>query len=632
MRSTVAVLGQLGEPVVVDDRALGARGDDDEVAVPRGELLEREQDLLPLGAALGALDVLLGLAVGQARARERLLGGRLRLGRALGGEREHGLRGGGRVERRVDVDRAGDREQLRPTAGGVGVEQPLDPVEPAGRDPRDRRLLAPARAPARAARPRRGPPARTAAGTGRAGSASGSSPAAGRARRRRGRRPRTAAAPRDPSAARRPPPRSAGARRRSGRRAGRPRTGACAGRGAARARRRSGSGRRAARARTGRGAPGARRGRASPSSSPANATRREPLADAGRAVEEVRVRRARRAAPPTAAASPRPARARARSSRVRRHDAACPDRRPRSPRVGSASAATVDDAPTPSGAASVEVDRSRAAASARVPTSWKSSPSRSIRSGSPSRRAAAGAGGRAATTRSGREAAPRARSGSARARRSSPSPARDALVGERRVDEAVADDVGAAGERRPDHLGGVLGPQAANSAASAQGAIVDGPSRTSRQVVGARRAERACRSTRVATTSRPSARAVLPRRERAPASPSRSRRPPRSRRTLPTDLGYEPRACGRHRGGRLHRLEPRRRPPRARRRGRRPRRPHARESGRTSTRPRGSSSSTSATRRSSEVFARARPEVVLPPRRAGRRADLGARGPTSTPR
>ena len=63
------VLGQLGEAVVVDDRALGARRDDDEVAVPRRELLEREQDLLTLGAALGPLDVLLGLAVRAARAR-----------------------------------------------------------------------------------------------------------------------------------------------------------------------------------------------------------------------------------------------------------------------------------------------------------------------------------------------------------------------------------------------------------------------------------------------------------------------------------------------------------------------------------------------------------------------------------
>ena len=36
--------------------------------------------------------------------------------------------------------------------------------------------------------------------------------------------------------------------------------------------------------------------------------------------------------------------------------------------------------------------------------------------------------------------------------------ARDALVGERRVDVAVGDDVCPAVESRPDHLGGVLGP------------------------------------------------------------------------------------------------------------------------------------------------------------------------------
>ena len=50
----------------MDDGALGARCDDDEIAVPRGQLLERDQDLLTLRSAFGAADVLLGLAVGKA--------------------------------------------------------------------------------------------------------------------------------------------------------------------------------------------------------------------------------------------------------------------------------------------------------------------------------------------------------------------------------------------------------------------------------------------------------------------------------------------------------------------------------------------------------------------------------------
>ena len=97
------------------------------------------------------------------------------------------------------------------------------------------------------------------------------------------------AAPRGPSAARRPPPRSAGARRRRGRRGAPPRTGACAGRAAARGSRRSGSGRRAARARTGRGASAARRV-GSPRAAPRRTRARSRACRPRRPVEEVRVR------------------------------------------------------------------------------------------------------------------------------------------------------------------------------------------------------------------------------------------------------------------------------------------------------------------------------------------------------
>ena len=46
----------------MDGGAVGADRDDDEVAVPRGELLELREQLLALGAALRALHALLGLA------------------------------------------------------------------------------------------------------------------------------------------------------------------------------------------------------------------------------------------------------------------------------------------------------------------------------------------------------------------------------------------------------------------------------------------------------------------------------------------------------------------------------------------------------------------------------------------
>src|SRR5205814_5100775 len=55
---------QLVESVDVDRRRLRARGYHDEVAVPGLELLEQCEQLLPLGAALGAPDALLRLPPG----------------------------------------------------------------------------------------------------------------------------------------------------------------------------------------------------------------------------------------------------------------------------------------------------------------------------------------------------------------------------------------------------------------------------------------------------------------------------------------------------------------------------------------------------------------------------------------
>ena len=63
--SAGSVLAELGDPVRMDDGRIGARGDHDEVAVPRGEVLERREELLLLRAELHALDALLGLPGGQ---------------------------------------------------------------------------------------------------------------------------------------------------------------------------------------------------------------------------------------------------------------------------------------------------------------------------------------------------------------------------------------------------------------------------------------------------------------------------------------------------------------------------------------------------------------------------------------
>ena len=52
----------------MDDRGVGATCDDDEIAVPRGQLLELREQLLALGAALNALDALLGVAWRQVEA------------------------------------------------------------------------------------------------------------------------------------------------------------------------------------------------------------------------------------------------------------------------------------------------------------------------------------------------------------------------------------------------------------------------------------------------------------------------------------------------------------------------------------------------------------------------------------
>ena len=132
---------QVGEPVDVHHGALRARREDDEVAVPPLELLEHREQLVALRAALGAAHPLLGLPAGQLEHGDGLLRLLLRLGAALCDAREQDLGAGGRVETRVEVDVPGDGDQRLAASRGRRVEQAGRPVEPPRRDAGERRHL-----------------------------------------------------------------------------------------------------------------------------------------------------------------------------------------------------------------------------------------------------------------------------------------------------------------------------------------------------------------------------------------------------------------------------------------------------------------------------------------------------------
>ena len=174
------VLAQLGEPVEVDAAADSAPDrDDDEVAVPRVELLEAEQDLLALGSPHRAAGSLLLLARRSGRAPRSPACARSFASAARSAAmRQQRSAAASAARSRVAVDGARDLEQRLSPPRRLRVEQPLDAVEPPAGDARERRRLLLRelrRAPAISARTR-APPA---AGTGRAGSASGSSPDSG---------------------------------------------------------------------------------------------------------------------------------------------------------------------------------------------------------------------------------------------------------------------------------------------------------------------------------------------------------------------------------------------------------------------------------------------------------------------
>src|SRR5439155_17530380 len=135
------VLRQNGQTVSVRDRALGADGGDDQVAIPGREFLERGEQLLPLGPACGPAHALLRLAGRQIERLELGFRDALRLGGTFASALEDPLRRVTRLELRIGVDRARDLEQRLGPACGLRVEQACSPVEPAGREARQCRRL-----------------------------------------------------------------------------------------------------------------------------------------------------------------------------------------------------------------------------------------------------------------------------------------------------------------------------------------------------------------------------------------------------------------------------------------------------------------------------------------------------------
>ena len=113
----------------MDGRVLGARGHDDEIAIPRLETLEPGEELVPLGSTLRPAHPLLGVASRKVeRVDERLLALAGFLA-ALGGHAEQHARGGARVEGRLEIRGARRGDERVASRGRVGVEQTARSVE-----------------------------------------------------------------------------------------------------------------------------------------------------------------------------------------------------------------------------------------------------------------------------------------------------------------------------------------------------------------------------------------------------------------------------------------------------------------------------------------------------------------------
>ena len=125
----------------MDGRRLGARGHDDEISVPGLELLEQREQLLALGAALRAPHALLRFPPGQLEGLDLQLRRLPRLHPPLGdaGQEDFGAVGG--LEPRIGVDGPGDVDQRLPPPGRSGIEELQRAPQTPARDPRERRQL-----------------------------------------------------------------------------------------------------------------------------------------------------------------------------------------------------------------------------------------------------------------------------------------------------------------------------------------------------------------------------------------------------------------------------------------------------------------------------------------------------------
>ena len=173
-------------------------------------------------------------------------------------------------------------------------------------------------------------------------------------------------------------------------------------------------------------------------------------------------------------------------------------------------------------------ERRELARSRRRRCAWKSASSRSIRSGCSPTRAERARRARPRARRSGPGSSPPTASRFSSSTSSSPSPRADPLVGDRAVDVAVEQHVGAARERRLDHLGR-RAPRARRRRASASAHGVISRAVRGRARASARRA-RSPPGSRAVTTSRPSASSAGPQ-ELDLGGLARSRRGPRRSRT-----------------------------------------------------------------------------------------------------
>ena len=121
--------------------ALGAARDDEQVAVPRGELVELGEQLLPLGPTLDALDPLLGITRSQVETGDDRLLALLRHRSAQPDRIEKRAGRLRRLERLVEIGAAGSLDERGASLPHRRVDQAAGTIESSGCDARDRGCL-----------------------------------------------------------------------------------------------------------------------------------------------------------------------------------------------------------------------------------------------------------------------------------------------------------------------------------------------------------------------------------------------------------------------------------------------------------------------------------------------------------